>query len=67
METGQPIGGAQGIVRYFAHILDSITCLIGYLFPLWDEKRQTFADKVMKTVVLKDQPKQAFGPDIFTP
>ncbi|WP_436795338.1 RDD family protein [Actinospongicola halichondriae] len=67
METGQPIGGGMGIVRYFAHIVDSITCFIGYLFPLWDENRQTFADKIMKTVVLKDQPKQAFGPEIFKP
>lgn len=67
METGQTIGGGLGIVRYFAHILDSITCFIGYLFPLWDANRQTFADKVMKTVVLTGQPKQAVGPELFTP
>ena len=66
-QTGQTIGGGMGIVRYFAHILDSITCLIGYLFPLWDAQRQTFADKVMTTVVLKDQPKQPFGPELFAP
>lgn len=27
-------------------------CNIGYLFPLWDPKRQTIADKIMKTVVI---------------
>jgi uncharacterized RDD family membrane protein YckC len=64
--TGQPIGGGGGIIRYFAHIPDSI-CLIGYLFPLWDEKKQTFADKIQKTVVLSNIPKQDFGPDIFKP
>jgi len=26
--------------------------LVGYLFPLWDAKRQTFADKIMTTVCL---------------
>ena len=26
---------------------------IGYLWPLWDPMRQTFADKLMKTVVIK--------------
>lgn len=67
MNTGQVIGGGKGIVRYLAHFVDSITCYIGYLFPLWDEKRQTFADKIMTTVVLSDQPKKDFGPELFKP
>ncbi|MDQ1539752.1 MAG: hypothetical protein QOH29_478, partial [Actinomycetota bacterium] len=25
---------------------------LGYLWPLWDSKRQTFADKILKTVVV---------------
>ncbi len=60
-ETGQPIGAGLGIVRYFAHIVDSIICLVGWLFPLWDAKKQTIADKIMKTVVLTGQPKQDFA------
>ena len=51
-ETGQPIGGGMGIARHFAHIVDSIICYIGWLFPLWDAKRQTIADKIMKTIVI---------------
>jgi hypothetical protein len=31
--------------------VDSIICFVGYLFPLWDPKRQTIADKIMTTVV----------------
>lgn len=50
--TGQPIGVSQGIIRQVAHIVDSIICYIGWLFPLWDAKRQTIADKMMKTVVI---------------
>ena len=49
-ESGQPIGMAKAFLRDIAHILDSI-CFVGYLFPLWDQKRQTFADKILKTVV----------------
>lgn len=50
-QTGQPIGAGMSFVRYLCHILDSI-CYIGYLWPLWDSKRQTFADKILKTVVI---------------
>jgi uncharacterized RDD family membrane protein YckC len=65
--TGQPIGGGLGIVRGIAHFLDSIICYIGWLFPLWDEKRQTIADKVMHTVVITGVPKQELGPDVLKP
>ena len=51
--TGQPIGGGLGIGRYFLHILDAIPCYLGYLWPLWDAKKQTFADKIVSTVVIK--------------
>ncbi len=49
-KTGQPIGFGLSIVRQLAHVLDSAFCYLGYLFPLWDAKRQTFADKIMTTV-----------------
>lgn len=51
-ETGQPIGFGMSIVRQLAHFVDAIICYVGYLFPLWDAKRQTIADKLMKTVCL---------------
>ena len=51
-KTGQPIGFGMSIVRQIAHIVDGIICYIGYLFPLWDQKRQTLADKIMTTVCL---------------
>ncbi|HAM46049.1 MAG TPA: RDD family protein [Propionibacteriaceae bacterium] len=51
-ETGQLIGVGQGILRQLGHVLDSLACYIGWLFPLWDAKRQTFADKIVKTVVI---------------
>jgi uncharacterized RDD family membrane protein YckC len=51
-QTGQPIGPLMAFVRDICHILDSIACYIGWLFPIWDAKRQTFADKILGTVVV---------------
>jgi uncharacterized RDD family membrane protein YckC len=51
--TGQPIGAGAAFVRQICHILDGIF-YIGYLWPLWDAKRQTFADKIMSTVVINE-------------
>ena len=51
-KTWQPIGFGLSIVRQLAHIIDSAICYIGYLFPLWDPKRQTIADKIMTTICL---------------
>jgi uncharacterized RDD family membrane protein YckC len=51
--TGQPIGGGMGFGRSIVHIVDGLPCYIGYLWPLWDAKRQTFADKIVGTYVLK--------------
>jgi uncharacterized RDD family membrane protein YckC len=51
-QTGQPIGAGMAFLRDLCHILDSLSCYIGWLWPLWDAKRQTFADKIMKTVVV---------------
>jgi uncharacterized RDD family membrane protein YckC len=49
-KTGQPIGFGMSIVRQLAHIIDGAICYIGFLFPLWDAKRQTIADKIMTTI-----------------
>ncbi len=51
-QTGNKIGGGVGIARQFVHIVDALPCYIGFLFPLWDAKRQTFADKILNTVVV---------------
>jgi uncharacterized RDD family membrane protein YckC len=49
-KTGQPIGFGMSVVRQLAHGIDGAICGIGYLFPLWDKKRQTIADKLLTTV-----------------
>ncbi|MDG4666010.1 RDD family protein [Mycobacterium sp. 236(2023)] len=49
-KTWGPIGFGLSTVRQVVHAVDSAICYVGYLFPLWDTKRQTFADKIMGTV-----------------
>jgi uncharacterized RDD family membrane protein YckC len=51
--TGQPIGAGMSFLRYLCHIVDSLPCYLGYFWPLWDAKRQTFADKILSTVVVE--------------
>jgi uncharacterized RDD family membrane protein YckC len=50
---GHVLGGGLGVVRGLCHFLDTVACLVGWLWPLWDAKKQTFADKILATVVLR--------------
>jgi uncharacterized RDD family membrane protein YckC len=51
--TGQPLGFGLAIGRKICHILDGVICDIGYLWPIWDQKKQTFADKIVGSVVVR--------------
>ncbi|MEU8135702.1 RDD family protein [Streptodolium elevatio] len=52
---GQVTGFGMAVVRGLAHILDALTLFLGFLWPLWDTKKQTFADKVCGTLVIKSR------------
>lgn len=51
--NGTYVGAGVSIGRGFLHIIDALPCYIGFLWPLWDAKKQTFADKILNTVVVK--------------
>jgi uncharacterized RDD family membrane protein YckC len=51
--TGEPVGFRRAVGRLVAHLLNGLPLGLGYLWPLWDEQRQTFADKVCDTVVVQ--------------
>jgi len=38
--------------RYAPRPQGSLLCYLGWFWPIWDRKRQTFADKIMRTVVV---------------
>ncbi|WP_326721105.1 MULTISPECIES: RDD family protein [unclassified Streptomyces] len=50
---GQPLGVGMAFVRRLAHFLDSLACYLGWLWPAWDAKKQTFADKVCSSIVIR--------------
>lgn len=50
---GEYTGFGVAVLRSILHgAVDSALCGLGYLWPLWDGKRQTFADKILATVVV---------------
>jgi uncharacterized RDD family membrane protein YckC len=50
---GQYVGFGMSFLRQLAHVLDGLPLYIGYLWPIWDPQKQTFADKVCDTVVVR--------------
>lgn len=52
--TGRPVGVGLAFGRELCHYLDGLLYL-GYLWPLWDDRRQTFADKICTTVVVPEE------------
>jgi Mce-associated membrane protein len=56
---GSPVGLARLVGRDLAHLLDTAALFIGWLWPLWDRRRRTFADLLLRTEVLKvDRPQR---------
>lgn len=53
LRNGTPIGAGRAALRNLCHVLDSIPLDIGYLMPLFTKERQTLADMVMRTVVVR--------------
>ena len=51
--SGEPIGFQRSVIRQFAHVADTLSLGLGFLWPLWDSKRQTFADKLASTVCVR--------------
>ena len=51
--SATPIGPMKCFVRQLAHMVDGMAFYIGFFWPLVDSKRQTFADKICSTVVVK--------------
>lgn len=52
-DSHQPIGGGLTFARQLVHIVDAIPCGIGFLWPIWDAEKRTWADMIMSTRVYK--------------
>ncbi len=53
IDTGQPVGAGRAIGRYFAKILSTIPCYLGFFWMLWDPQKQTWHDKMTASVVIR--------------
>jgi len=52
-DNGRFLGAGAGFLRWLvAQVLGGI-CFLDYLWPLWDEKKQTWHDKVVSSVVIR--------------
>ena len=52
--TGEPIGIGRALGRtLFANIISANVLYLGYLWMLWDKKRQTWHDKVTNSTVVR--------------
>ncbi|MGH2827371.1 MAG: RDD family protein [Actinomycetota bacterium] len=60
IDNGQSIGFVRATVRNIVAYFVSVIFLLGYLWMLWDEERQTWHDKVASSVVV---PTDAFPVD----
>jgi uncharacterized RDD family membrane protein YckC len=52
VSTAEPMGAGWSFLRQIAHYVDNLVCYLGWLWPLWDRRNQTLADKIMNTVVI---------------
>jgi uncharacterized RDD family membrane protein YckC len=52
--SGAPIGPGRAAGRYFARILSALPCYLGYFWMLWDENKQTWHDKLVNSIVVRD-------------
>ncbi|MGH2700931.1 MAG: RDD family protein [Actinomycetota bacterium] len=60
LDNGQSIGFVRATVRNIVAYFVSVIFLLGYLWMLWDEEKQTWHDKVASSVVV---PTDAFPVD----
>lgn len=53
LDDARPAGVLRTAARAFIHVLDGLVLMIGFLRPLWHHRRQTWADGVAGTVVIR--------------
>lgn len=53
-DTQRPVGVWWAFVRDVGQVVNALPLYLGYLWPLWDERRQTFTDKLSHAIVVRD-------------
>lgn len=55
---GTPVGPGRLLLRELAHLLDTVSVFVGWLWPLWDQQNRTFADMLTRTEVRRIDPRR---------
>jgi Mce-associated membrane protein len=53
---GSSAGTGRLLCRELAHLLDTLSVFVGWLWPLWDPRNRTFADLLVRTEVRRAEP-----------
>lgn len=51
---GKPLDYPEAVIRYLAYLISAIPFFLGFLWIIWDEKKQGWHDKLAKTLVVKE-------------
>lgn len=51
--SGEPITFRKATIRYFSHLISSLTLGIGYIMAAFTQRKQALHDKIAGTLVLK--------------
>lgn len=54
-EDGGKVEYTTAIVRYICYFISAIPLFLGYLWVIWDGKKQAWHDKIASTVVIKEK------------
>ena len=58
---GEAPGPWRLLLRDLAHLLDTVSLFVGWLWPLWDSRRRTFSDMLLGTEVRCVEPDERPG------
>lgn len=53
-ENGRPVDYRTAIIRYLGYLISSLVLFLGYLWIIWDEKKQGWHDKIARTYVVAE-------------
>lgn len=51
--TLEPIGTRRGFIRALVRLVSEVVFYLGYVWMIWDPKRQTWHDKAVRSIVVK--------------
>ncbi|TPW10609.1 MAG: hypothetical protein FD130_2175, partial [Halothiobacillaceae bacterium] len=52
--TFAPLRPGQAILRYFAYLVSILPLGLGFLWIIWDRRKQSFHDKIARSVVIME-------------